>query len=366
VFLYEYRNRIPIQEHRSHIHKIGMQGVVLLHALCLSPLGFGVLMRKSEARRNQNEVLVNEAAHQCQQSFNHTLGQEWMGCVVDVLLQQQREAKAQGSAHYVAVSEDEMAKLSPGGTYGTVTDELMNLLRNYSCEVADGGSQPVHSFNWTYTPSDPCMRAGATGGDEDDRNFSYHLGFLPAGHDLSSGQMTEAEAKAKCAAEDACAGFTFQEGSSGRSAAAVQNMLFKSSHDGQSSAPGWHAFHKKRQLDCSDAARRERTAPITKTVHLLRKSPPVYVVDDFATDGECNDMVQRTVPHMGRSVVGGGGTSNWRRSYSVNMNPDFDWEGAHADHIRAEASRLPPYDAHTMNTHSRSLVPRSEPWQTMW
>ena len=40
-------------------------------------------------------------------------------------------------------------------------------------------------------------------------------------------------------------------------------------------------------------------------------------------------MVAETVPKMGRSVVGGGGTSTWRQSFSVNMVPDFDDE----DHL---------------------------------
>ena len=53
-------------------------------------------MRKSEARRNQNEALVNDAGSVCQAKFNHSLGPEWLGCVVDQLLQQQRAAKAQG------------------------------------------------------------------------------------------------------------------------------------------------------------------------------------------------------------------------------------------------------------------------------
>ena len=33
-------------------------------------------------------------------------------------------------------------------------------------------------------------------------------------------------------------------------------------------------------------------------------------------------MMNKTVPHMGPSVVGGGGVSQWRKSYSVNMQPD--------------------------------------------
>ena len=37
-------------------------------------------------------------------------------------------------------------------------------------------------------------------------------------------------------------------------------------------------------------------------------------------------MINKTVPHMGPSVVGGGGTSQWRKSYSVNMQPDFEDE----------------------------------------
>ena len=54
-------------------------------------------------------------------------------------------------------------------------------------------------------------------------------------------------------------------------------------------------------------------------VHVLRESPPVYLVDDFVDESECNYMLDYTMPRMGRSVVGGGGYSNWRRSYSVNM-----------------------------------------------
>ena len=56
-------------------------------------------------------------------------------------------------------------------------------------------------------------------------------------------------------------------------------------------------------------------------VHVLRESPPVYLVDDFVSDEECEHMLGYTLPRMGRSVLGGGGTSNWRRSYSVNMVP---------------------------------------------
>ena len=67
---------------------------------------------------------------------------------------------------------------------------------------------------------------------------------------------------------------------------------------------------------------------------MLRDSPPVYVVNDFLTEEECGFMMNRTVPHMGPSVVGGGGTSQGRKSYSVNMQPDFEDES----HIFTQAS----------------------------
>ena len=66
------------------------------------------------------------------------------------------------------------------------------------------------------------------------------------------------------------------------------------------------------------------------TVHVLRESPPVYVVNDFATDKECEYMMNQTIPHMAPSVVyggqGGGSTSSHRQSFSVNMYPDYDDE----------------------------------------
>lgn len=142
--------------------------------------------------------------------------------------------------------------------------------------------------------------------------------------------MTEKEAMASCLEEEACAGFTFETAAStSRSAGTKHTVLFKASTEGQSAAPGWHAWHKKHVLDCSPAARLRRAAPVVLTVHVLRESPPVFVVDDFVSDKECEAMLKETLPKMGRSVVGGGGTSSWRQSYSVNMVPDFTNE----DHL---------------------------------
>jgi len=58
----------------------------------------------------------------------------------------------------------------------------------------------------------------------------------------------------------------------------------------------------------------------------MREMPPVYVLTDFVSEAECGWMMNYTLPRMGRSVVAGGGVSDIRRSYSVNMMPDFDDE----------------------------------------
>ena len=52
-------------------------------------------------------------------------------------------------------------------------------------------------------------------------------------------------------------------------------------------------------------------------------------------DDECKSMVDKTVPHMTPSVVSGGSTSYERKSYSVNMYPDFE---ANSNLVRCAAS----------------------------
>ena len=47
---------------------------------------------------------------------------------------------------------------------------------------------------------------------------------------------------------------------------------------------------------------------------VLRESPPVYIVHDFLTERECEQMLNYTLPRMGPSVVVGGGTSSWRQA----------------------------------------------------
>ena len=315
---------------------------------------FGPLFT-SEALR---ERIAIDSCERCKSKLGNTLGDEWMSCVADDLLRVQQTAKADGSNRYFPVVSTEMAKLRPGGSRYGSSDELANILRNYSCEISDGGSQPLRSFEWTYQPVDPCAGKGGSGvasltvieaGGVHQQRFAHDRGFLPAGNDLRSERMTEQAAQDACWADTACAGFTYSfSGSEKERAEQKHNILFKTSSQGASSATGWHTWRKLKQLDCSNTARAARSSPLRMTVNVLRESPPVYTIDDFVSDHECEQMLADTIPKMGRSVVGGGGTSNWRQ---VRRAP-------HPLHTR---STPVPHPLHARSSHApHTLLTRSQ------
>jgi len=279
---------------------------------------------------------VNVAAEACSSRLGHALGSEFMGCVVDELLAVQKAARASASDDYFPVVRHNLDPWEPaadqrGRSGSAQSDLLKDLLRNHSCNVEDGGSQPVRSMTWEYQPPDPC-------GDMDDSApppppFVYKKGFLPAGNDLagvsSGGSLTEKEAQEACLAHEQCAGFTFSSSVRGRSKR--HTMHFKSASSGISVADDWHTFKRKSMgQDCRPGKRRPPPPPLRLRVDVLRESPPVYLVHDFATAKECEYMMNITVPHMAPSVVYGGNTagsaSSYRQSFSVNMYADWDDE----------------------------------------
>ena len=190
-------------------------------------------------------------------------------------------------------------------------------------------SQPVRTMTWEYQPPDPC--ADADGADPDQSMFTYKRGFLPAGSDLpdiaKGERLTEAQAEKRCLADSRCAGFTFSASTRGDKAGTKHDVHFKSKADGVSDAPGWHTLRKrKRGADCRPGFRKPPPPPLRLRVDVLRESPPVYIVHDFATERECQYMMDETIPHMAPSVVSGGTTSRHRQSFSVNMYPDYEDE----------------------------------------
>ena len=314
-----------------------MPGASAVVAAASWSTAFGPLMRgmvdQVAERRERSAISVADA---CTDRQGNSLGEAWMRCVVQGLIVQQTEAKANGSRSFFPVESDDLAKLRPGAHLetGSRVDELKQIMRNYSCEVADGGSQPVRSFTWTYRPSvDPCETFANSSAPAIPR-FKYSSGFLPAGNDIHGALLSVAEAESECDADAECAGFTFSADQELLAdSASKHNVLFKSSAEGLTPAAGWHTWRKIHRPDCSPAGRRKRLEPLSFHVNVLQESPPVYTVDDFVTDDECDFMLAYTLPRMTQSVVGGGGTSNWRRSYSVNMVPDFENEDNHVTRI---------------------------------
>lgn len=319
---------------------------------------------------------VRESCKRCHEQYGHTLttaeGDSWMHCVVDDLLARQRAAIAAGESDYFSLTPHTRppapfaAEPSGAGlfSFSSSSDTLKNLLRDYSCDVADGGSQPVRRAEWAYSPPDPCAapQADAGGGA-----FIYKRGtYLSAGNELDdlNGVMDVEAALARCEADSRCQGFTFshagEPAAAGQPPAGKHPMLFKSRHEASGPGAEWHTYKRRATpLRCPPAASPSaerldappRAAERTFRVDVLRESPPVYVVHDFVSDRECECgsasfallssrslppsvhrppsprtpryMLNLTLPQMGPSVVVGGGVSTWRQSYSVNMYPDY-------------------------------------------
>ena len=325
----------------------------------LLTLGFGRLGSKSSHN-------LTSTFETCHTKLGNTLGEPWMSCVVDTLLAKQDAAQEAGSSEFFPIaahSYDPFRQLD-GGSYFSESDNLKNKMRDYSCDVADGGSQPLRTTSWEYETPDPCSAGGAVRPGP----FIYKSNrFLPAGNDipeLGGGQMSVEKAEAACAAEPRCQGFTFSAAGWSDSPMGRQQkhtISFKSEGDDSANGEGWHTFkRRKAPLDCGrgggDSDKRGAREMRNLRVQVLRESPPVYIVDDFLTSAECDYMLNYTLPRMGPSVVIGGSTSSWRQarvtqtymcrldrgttlsnaadelrvavrqSFSVNMYPDYDDE----------------------------------------
>ena len=275
---------------------------------------------------NPHESQVDEACATCYERLGTATGDSWTRCVIDDLLARQERAKAAGSDAYFPIAPHDLQPLGPvAGASRAGADSLNHLLRNYTCDVADGGSQPLRSLTWEWQPPDPCE-----GVDGNDGGYGYTAGYLPAGNDLpglgAGGTFTEEEAQTLCRNSPKCRGFTYSAPT--RDQTAKHTVLFKSSGDGASEGAGWHAFRKKYTV-CDPQMPMPPPPALRVRVDVLREEPPVYVVHDFLSEWECAFMMNTTIPHMSRSVVfsgSKGATSSYRQSYTVNMLPDYSDE----------------------------------------
>jgi len=287
----------------------------MLAALSSACLGYG------DAGSHPAEDRVAAASSRCAEKLGTATGAPWYECVVDELLEEQTAAKESNSQHFFPIVPHDPMPLKPRKQY-MQADLLKNLLRNFTCDHDDGGSQPHRSITWEYEPPDPCPTTLPP-------PFAYNRGFLPAGADLpelgASGPMTEARAMKACEAEPQCAGFTYSSPKAMRYKGSKHVMHFKSASKQITDSDDWHTWVRSRSAQlCNDAELvAEMRKPQRLRVDVLREEPPVYLVHDFASDAECDYMLNLTIPDMTPSVVSGGGTSRARQSWSVNMYPDW-------------------------------------------
>jgi len=262
---------------------------------------------------------VGEAGSLCFKQLGVAHGDGWVACVVDSLLKQQQAARQSGRDDFFPLVPQLLQPFGPmqHGPGAETSEALKHLLRNFSCDVEDGGSLGQREITWSWRPP-----AASNGALAEQREFTYKKGYLPAGNDLHNAQMSENEAMEACGKMETCEGFTFQANS--RAPEKRHSVFFKSSSVGGGGDGGWHHYRRRPRGPPLPSVGTDE--PRELRVEVLRETPPVYLVHEFATQEECDYMTNLTIPAMTRSVVGGGGVSSSRQSYSVNMFPDFDDE----------------------------------------
>jgi len=197
-----------------------MAGRPALFAACLlaTTAAFGGLKRdtadKHDAAYVETEApaAFTDAATKCRAAIRSTLGSAWMSCVVDELLcaspsiatiphslgsPDRRPCPTPRSIAqkeppegvpplpfsvvphtFDPIAPDPMHKLDPG--YHS-SDRLRFLMRDFSCDSHQGGTDPLRSFEWTFHPPDPCEEASGAESDGAAPGYVYRGGFLPAG-----------------------------------------------------------------------------------------------------------------------------------------------------------------------------------------
>ena len=112
--------------------------------------------------------------------------------------------------------------------------------------------------------------------------------------------MTEAGAFRVCESVASCAGFTYSTPAAPAERRQLKHTIhFKTSGVGASGAEGWHSWVRSKTAQLCGAANKaiiaNLTAPLRLRVDVLRESPPVFVVHDFATEAECEAMMDPTL-----------------------------------------------------------------------
>jgi hypothetical protein len=156
------------------------------------------------------EFTVRQAAAFCTEKRGGAAGDAWTACVLDILLAAKQRAVQGGQNTYFPVVAHDFQPLRPAaGTEGDVgasrpyVQLLKQLLRNYSCDAAGGGSEELRSISWEYTTTPPPCGV----------EYSHRVGVLAYGSQsvaLGTQNLTERAAIATCESEPRCVGFSYQ------------------------------------------------------------------------------------------------------------------------------------------------------------
>lgn len=198
------------------------------------------------------------------------------------------------------------------------------VLRNFSCAQDDTGSPVVKTVNVTVPVGYDACEAHNAGEEAESTHESVHPDyfylpgvFIPAGNELSQATVTASKAAEMCSSMAGCEGFTF----SAKSKDGPATVYFKTDTAGHDRGKDWHTYRRRQPPTCSATPPEEETR--SYKVDVIREEPLVAMIRGFAAPGECEMLVAEAGDwsSMGRAYTSGGKHSQYRRSYSKNINP---------------------------------------------
>jgi len=324
----------------------------LVVVVLFSPI-YGVDSQRYDIDDNLSHVVdyrsqqINNVGDLCvEQNGGTSLGEEWLKCVMTELNHRKEdEEEKDGSFGPFPVPQYELNPLTIHGQRSEGEDRinhgllLLDLLRNYTCtRTQDGGSIPVQIEEWVYDERSNMQEAYSKRQScpSEESNTNKYLkiaGYLPAGNDLvnPSGPSSLQDSMKWCDETPECTGFTFENGS--------DKFYFKSNFQARhvNVHNSWTSYVRRSmpshcsstEYNNNNSPQRQQQedyyAPQKYQVKVLRREPLVIVVPNFLTEEDCNALIDAggSEEKMGAAHEAGG-PSSYRKSYSSNINIDYD------------------------------------------
>lgn len=266
----------------------------------------------------QRQSQVEQVADSCVENLGTSLGTDFLKCVF--------------SEMEAAYASDSSLFPVPDHTFGPLTIHkktqsvdpvqhatlLGDLLRNYTCNRDDGSSPMLSQQTWEWNPNqamqETCADPSSSG------QWTLMRGYLPQGDEITSAQLPdEASAKQLCRSLEECAGFTYK-------VVDGQPLFYFKSRASRSRVSRNDEWRTEIQHRSQCHLIGNMTVPTRSyEVKILRHEPLVAVVPNFASPEECADLINYggSENEMARAFEAGG-QSQYRRSYSSNIDVDYD------------------------------------------